>query len=71
MHTYQNHIHYVSERWNTNSSWLDHVIASNDFYSKIDILYDVSDEDRIPFKVYINTNNIPNLTSSINNGEAK
>ena len=71
MHTYQNHIHYVSERWNTNSSWLDHVIASNDCYSKIDILYDVSDEDRIPFKVYINTDNIPKLTSSINNGEAK
>ena len=64
---------YVSERWNT-TSWLDHVIASNDFHnsiSKINIIYDVSDEDHIPFKVYINSDNIPNLTSSINNGRAK
>ena len=29
-------------------------------------MYDVSDED-----VYINSDNIPNLTSSINNGRAK
>ena len=50
---------YVSERWNT-TSWLDHVIASNDFHSsisKINIMYDVSDEDHIPFKVYINSDN--------------
>ena len=31
---------YISERWSTNS-WLDHVVASNDFQSKIDILYDI------------------------------
>ena len=39
---------YVSERWNT-TSWLDHVIASNDFHSsinKINIMYDGSDEDQ-------------------------
>ena len=73
MHTYQkDHIH-VSERWNT-TSWLDHVIASNDFHSsisKINIMYDVSDENHIPFKVHINSDTIPNLTSSINNGRAK
>jgi hypothetical protein len=34
-------------------------------------MYDVSDEDHIPFKVYINSDNIPKLTSSINNGRAK
>ena len=34
-------------------------------------MYDVSDEDHIPFKVYINSDNIPDLTSSINNGRAK
>ena len=64
---------YVSERWKT-TSWLDHVIARNNFHSriiKINIMYDVSDEDHIPFKVYINSDNIPNLTSSINNGRAK
>ena len=60
----------VSERWNK-TSWLDHVIASNDFHSKIDILYAVSNEDRIPLKVYIKSDNIKNLTSSINNGGAK
>ena len=64
---------YVSERWNT-TSWLDHVMASIDFHSslnKINIMYDVSDEDHIAFKVYINIDNIKNLTSSINNGRAK
>ena len=48
------------------------MIASNDFdssVSKIDILYDVS-EDHIPFKVYINSDKIPNLMSSINNDRA-
>ena len=34
-------------------------------------MYDVSDEDHTPFKVYINSDNIPNLTSSINNVRAK
>ena len=50
------------------------MIASNDFHcsiSKINIIYDVSDEDHIPLKVYINSDNIPNLTSSINNSRAK
>ena len=62
---------YVSERWNT-TSWLDY--ASNDFHSsisKINIMYDVSDEYHILFKVYINSSNISNFTSSINNGRAK
>ena len=49
------------------------MIASNDFHSisKINIMYDVSHEDHIPFKVYIHNDNIPNLTSCINNGRAK
>jgi len=34
-------------------------------------MYDVSDEDHMPFKVYINSDNVANLTSSINNGRAK
>ena len=38
--------------------------------SKIDILCDVNDEDHIPFKVYIHSDNIPNVTSSINNDRA-
>ena len=49
-------------------------MTSNDFHNtiiNIDILYDVSDEDHIPFKVYVNSDNIPNLTDSTNNDAAK
>ena len=45
---------------------LHHVIISNDFHSsisKINSMYDVSDEDHIRFKVYINSNNISNSTA--------
>ena len=55
---------YISERWST-TSWLDRVVASNDFHScirKIDILYYVSDKDHIPIKVYVNSDCIPNIT---------
>ena len=61
---------HISERWSTNS-WLDHIVASNDFHScisKIDILYDVSDEDHIPIKVYVNSDCIPDLTTSTSKG---
>ena len=64
---------FISERWSTNS-WLDHVVASNDFHScitKIDMLYNVSDEDHIPFKVYVNSDCIHNLTTSTSNGSTK
>ena len=64
---------YISERWFTNSC-LDRVVASNDFHnciSKIDILYDVSDEDHISIKVYVNSDCIPNLTTSTSNGSTK
>ncbi len=64
---------YISDRCSTNS-WLDHVVASNDFHnciSKIDILYDVSDEDHIPIKVYVNSNCISTLTTSTSNGSTK
>ena len=63
----------ISERWSTNS-WLDHIVTSNDFHScisTIDILYDVSDEDHIPFKVCVNSDRIPNLTTSTSNGSTK
>ena len=53
---------YIIERWcrGPTNSWLDHIVTikSNDFHScisKIDILYDVSDEDHIPFKVCIHS----------------
>ena len=58
---------YISEKWNT-TSWL--VIASNYVHSsvsKIVILYDMRDEDHIPFNEYINSDKIPNLTSSNSN----
>ena len=63
----------VSEQWNT-MSWLNHVMTSNDFHNaitNIDILYDVSDEDHILFKVHVNSDNIPNLMNSTNNCAAK
>ncbi len=49
-------------------------MASNDFHScisKIDILYDVSDEDNIPIKLYVNSDCIPDLTTSTINGSTK
>ena len=64
---------YISERWSTNS-WLDHIVTSNDFHScisKIDILYDISDEDHIPIKMNVHSDCIPNLTTSTNNGSTK
>ena len=64
---------YISERWSTNS-WLDHIVTSNDFHScisKIDILYDISDEDHIPIKMNVNSDCIPNLTTITNNGSTK
>ena len=64
---------YISERWSTNS-WLDHIVTSIDFHScisTIDILYDVSDEDHIPFKVCVNSDRIPNLATSTSNGSTK
>ena len=65
--------HYISDRWST-TSWLYHIVASNDFHScisKIDILYDISNEDHIPIKVYVNSDYIPNLTTSTNDCSTK
>ena len=52
-------------------------MTSNDFHNTITnfyILYDVNDEDYIPFKVHVNdvnNDNIPNLMDSTNNYAAK
>ena len=49
-------------------------MTSNVFHScisKIDILYDISDEDHIPIKMNVNSDCIPNLTTSTNNGSTK
>ena len=49
-------------------------MTSNDFHNtitNIDILYDVSDEDHIPFKVHVNNDSIPNLMDSTNNCATK
>ena len=49
-------------------------MTSNDFHScisTIDILYDVSDEDHIHFKVCVNSDRIPNLSTSTSNGSTK
>ena len=50
-------------------SWLDHVVSSNDTHmaiENIDMLYNVTDEDHIPFVVHIQVDNIPKVSSEIN-----
>ena len=46
-------------------SWLDHVVSSRDFHNcinNISILYDLSDEDHIPFVMDLNIDSLPSLT---------
>ena len=62
---------YISEAWHT-TSWLDHCICTADAHAAlvhIDILYNVSIVDQIPFEVSIRFDHIPatvNVTSNHN-----
>ena len=61
---------YINERWSTNS-WVDHVVARNDFHnsiSKIDIIDDASDKYDIPIKMYVNIECIHYRTAITSNG---
>ena len=62
---------HISRRTdNIFKSWLDHVVSSKDFHSvvkKIDMLYNITDEDQIPFIVHIKVDHIPKVCSETNN----
>ena len=50
-------------------TWIDHVVSSNDLHSAIDhieILYNVTDDDHIPFIVHLNVEDIPKITNETN-----
>ena len=55
-------------------SWLDHVVSSRDFHNcinNISFLYDLSDEDHIPFVMDLNIAFLPSLTLDNNDFTAK
>ena len=50
-------------------TWIDHVVSSNDIHSAIDhidMLYNVTDDDHIPFIVNLNVDDIPKITNETN-----
>ena len=54
---------------NISKSWLDHVVSSKDTHmaiENIDMLYNVKDEDHIPFVVHLKVDNIPKFSSESN-----
>ena len=56
---------YISERWGS-TSWLDHVIASADFHdclNNINVEYEVTLCDHIPFSFGINFSMLPAIVS--------
>ena len=50
-------------------SWIDHVVSSKDTHmaiENIDMLYNITDDDHIPFIVHIKVDNIPKVSSETN-----
>ena len=50
-------------------TWIDHVVTSHDMHwaiSNINILYDITDEDHIPFQIQVMVDNIPSVTQETN-----
>ena len=50
-------------------TWIDHVVTSHDVHQAIDnlnILYDITDEDHIPFQIQVIVDNIPSVTQETN-----
>jgi exonuclease III len=59
---------YISSAWET-CSWLDHAVSSSDFHNSIHemcVHYNISDEDHIPFTMWLSTDRIPNITDATN-----
>ena len=66
---------HVSRRTdNTFKSWLDHVVSSKDCHTvigKIDMLYNLKDDDHIPFIVHVKSGDIPKVLSETNDVSPK
>ena len=61
--------HISTRKDNLFKTWIDHVVSSNDLHIAIDnieILYNVSDDDHIPFIVHLNVDIIPKVTNETN-----
>ena len=61
---------HISHRTdNTYKTWIDHVVSSKDAHmaiKHIDMLYNVSDEDHLPFVTHLNVDSIPQVTMETN-----
>ena len=61
--------HISTRKDNLFKTWIDHVVSSNDLHlaiNNIEILYNVTDDDHIPFMVDINVDIIPKVTNETN-----
>lgn len=59
---------FVSSAWGS-TSWIDHAVSSMDFHNTINRMsmsYDITDEDHIPFLLFLNLDIVPELTVSDN-----
>lgn len=59
---------YISEAWHT-TSWLDHCICTADAHANLrsmEIVYEASMSDHIPFICFIDLDSLPELTREVN-----
>ena len=71
-HDTYTHVH--NREGNSYCSWLDHIVSSVDMHNsikKIEVLYNISDEDHIPVMFSISVNNMPKLTNCNNSTTSK
>ena len=62
--------HITNRTDNIYKTWIDHVVSSQDTHTAIDhidMLYNITDEDHIPFVIHLNMTNIPKVTMETNN----
>ena len=62
--------HITNRMGNMYKTWIDHIVSSNDTHmaiEHIDMLYNTTDEDHIPFTIHLNVSSIPKVTSETNN----
>ena len=65
IHTYNDNKHY---------SWLDHIVSSQNFHKSlkhIGICYEVSDDDHIPVKFVLSTDQLPTFSDNSNDISAR
>lgn len=61
---------YISEAWHT-TSWLDHCISTADAHAvvkSIEILYESSVSDHVPFSMMLDIESLLELTCGVNSG---